>query len=171
MSGADAKASRLVRIVRSAEERDIPACMDVQESEGPPYFSEADFVSMVRNSECIFLVVELEERVVGFIAGFVLPTKRSEASIHSTMVHRRFRGRGLGRTLVESFATAAFGSRGVEIITAGVEPGPDIFYQKCLFQKDLRWTSIVLQKERFIKSVPKEREEKTPSAEGKRRRE
>ncbi|HYM39218.1 MAG TPA: GNAT family N-acetyltransferase [Thermoplasmata archaeon] len=141
-------------LVRESRESDIPSCLEIQRSEGNPLFSFQDFGTMVRDPDCIFQVFELKGRVVGFIAGFLVPTKRSEAIIHATMVHRDFRHRGIGKFLVESFAVTAFDKHGVGAILAQVESGPDAFYGKCRFGKEAVWNSMVLRRESFMTGGP-----------------
>jgi ribosomal protein S18 acetylase RimI-like enzyme len=131
--------------IRKAELGDVPFCLEVQASQEDSTFSEHDFRSSIADKNVIFLVAEQSQRVVGFILGFIIPTKRIEATIHSTMVHRQHVQKGIGSLLVRSFAEAAF-EQGVELIEAEVEEGPDKFYEKCGFKKVMVWHSMVLKK-------------------------
>jgi N-acetylglutamate synthase-like GNAT family acetyltransferase len=92
------------------------------------------------------LVAEQDRVVVGFVLGFVVPTRNAEAMIHSTMVHASHGGKGMGSSLVRRFVDIAFGI-GVREIYAEVEEGPDKFYEKCGFSKVAVWHSMRLRKE------------------------
>jgi len=131
--------------VRKAELGDVPFCLEVQASQEDSTFSEHDFRNSIVNPSAIFLVAEQSQQVVGFIVGFILPTKRTEATIHSTMVHRQRVRQGIGSLLVRSFADFAF-EKGVEVIEVEVEKGPNKFYEKCGFKKTGIWYSMVLKK-------------------------
>jgi len=131
-------------IIRKAELGDIPFCLEVQASQDDSTFSEHDFRSSIVDPNVIFLIAEQSKQVVGFILGFIVPTKRIEAMIHSTMVRRQHVQQGIGSLLVQSFARLAF-EQGVELIEAEVEEGPDRFYEKCRFKKAMVWYSMVLK--------------------------
>lgn len=131
--------------IRKAELGDISSCLEVEASQGESTFSEHDFRNSISNPGVIFLVAEQSQRVVGFILGFIVPTRRIEATIHSTMVHRQHVQQGIGSLLVRSFAEHAF-EQGVEQIEIEVEKGLDKFYEKCGFKKTGVWHSMLLRK-------------------------
>lgn len=132
-------------IIRKAEFEDVPFCLDVEASQGDSTFSEHDFRNSIADPNAIFLVAEQNQQVIGFILGFIVPTRRREATIHSTMVHKQHTQKGIGSSLVRNFAELAF-EQGVELIYAEVEEGPDEFYEKCGFKKVTVWHSMVLKK-------------------------
>jgi len=131
--------------IRKAEFRDIPFCLEVEASHEDSTFSEHDFRNSITDSNVIFLVAEQNQKVMGFILGFIVPTRRREATIHSTMVHKQHCQKGIGSALVRNFAKLAF-EQGVELIFAEVEDGPDKFYEKCDFKKTMIWYSMILKK-------------------------
>jgi len=131
--------------VRKAELGDVPFCLEVQASQEDSTFSEHDFRNSIIDPNVIYLVAEQNQQVVGFILGFIVPTRRREATIHSTMVHRQHSRKGMGSLLVRNFAKHAF-EQGAELIYAEVEEGPDKFYEKCGFKKVMVWHSMVLKK-------------------------
>jgi len=107
-------------------------------SEGDTTFSSNDFGHALRNPDAIFLVAEGEDRVAGYVVGFVVPTKRDEAIVHSTTVHRAARGKGHGSALVRAFCDVVW-ARNVDRIFAVVEAGPDAFDERCGFTKEATW--------------------------------
>jgi len=131
--------------IRKAEFRDVPFCLEVEASQGDSTFSESDFRNSITDPNAIFLVAEQNQQVKGFILGFIVPTRRREAIIHSTMVHKQHSRKGTGSSLVRGFAELAF-EQGVELIFAEVEEGPDKFYEKCGFEKVGVWYSMLLKK-------------------------
>jgi N-acetylglutamate synthase-like GNAT family acetyltransferase len=133
-------------VIRKAKFKDIPFCLKAEASQGDSTFSERDFRNSIADPNAIFLVAEQNQQVIGFISGFIVPTKRTEAMIHSTMVHEQHTQKGIGSSLVRSFAKLAF-ERGVEQIYAEVEEGLDKFYEKCGFKKVMLWHSMLLGKD------------------------
>lgn len=131
--------------IRKAVPEDIASCLEVETSQGDDTFSGDDFRNSIAEPNAIFLVAEQSQQVVGFILGYVVPTRKREAAIHSTMVNRRHEKRGIGSSLVLNFAELAFG-QGVELVYAEVEEGPDIFYAKCGFRKAAVWHSMLLNR-------------------------
>jgi len=136
--------------IRKAEPKDVPICLEVEASQGDSTFSEDDFRNSIADLNAIFLVAEQNQRVIGFILGFIVPTRRREATIHSTMVHRQQVQQGIGSLLVRNFAKLAF-EQGAELIYAEVEEGSDKFYEKCGFKKMSVWYSMLLKKDDLFK--------------------
>jgi ribosomal protein S18 acetylase RimI-like enzyme len=63
-----------------------------------------------------------DDRIVGFLVGFISPDRPDEAYIHMVATSPNHRRSGLGRTLYERFFEDA-GSRGVRRVTAITWPG------------------------------------------------
>lgn len=136
--------------IRKAELGDVPFCSEVEASQENSTFSEHDFRNSIIDPNVIYLVAEQNQQVIGFILGFIVPTRRREATIHSTMTHRQYSQKGIGSSLVRKFAEHAF-EQGVELIFAEVEDGPDKFYEKCGFKKVGVWYSMLLRKDDLFK--------------------
>ncbi len=132
-------------IIRAATAKDVEACLGAQAARGDAYFTADDHRRSLADLGAIFLRVEIDSRVVGYVVGFVVPTKATEAMVHSTPVHRAWRKRGIGRALVRGFVEEA-GRRGVEVVFAEVEEGPDRFYGRCRFKQEMVWRSMVLRR-------------------------
>jgi len=132
-------------VVRKAGLEDMCSCLEVERSQGDDTFSELDFRESIIEPNAIFLVAELDELVVGFVLGFIVPTRKKEAILHSTMVHIQHCGKGIGSSLVRGFVNRAF-ERGAELVYAEVEDGPDKFYERCGFEKTSIWHSMVFRK-------------------------
>jgi ribosomal protein S18 acetylase RimI-like enzyme len=81
-------------------------------------------------------VVEEDDSVVGFLVGFVSPTRPGEAYIHFVGVRPDRRGRGLARDLYAHFfdVVAARGCRTVGCITAPLNAGSVAFHRAMGFE-------------------------------------
>lgn len=132
-------------LVREGITGDVPACLEASASRGDTFFSEKDFLNALKDKDAIYLVAVLDGKVVGYIMGYVNPTKNDEAMVQSTMVHSGYGNRGIGSMLVKGFAGRAF-DRGVKRVFAEVEDGPDRFYAKCGFEKAYEWHSMRLSR-------------------------
>jgi ribosomal protein S18 acetylase RimI-like enzyme len=139
--------------VRPGESGDIAACLEIETADGNVFFLDGDFRRALVDRDAIFLVAEVRDSVIGFVFGFVLPTKPSEAMIHATVVHPRQRHRGVGTALVNAFALEAFNRR-VRVVFAEVETGPDRFYEACGFRKEAVWNSYAVRRDEFMKRLP-----------------
>ncbi|MFP4045686.1 MAG: GNAT family N-acetyltransferase, partial [Candidatus Aenigmatarchaeota archaeon] len=97
----------------------------------------------VKNENAIFLVAEDKERIVGYVTGFILPSKEDEAMVHETRVDPEQRGRGVGTKLVNKFCEQA-SERGVELIYAYIESELKSFYIKsCDFKEtENNWIEV-----------------------------
>jgi ribosomal protein S18 acetylase RimI-like enzyme len=90
----------------------------------------------------IFLVAEEAGRIVGYVIGFVMPTRRREAMLVETRVNKEDRGRGIGTKLVDAFCREAF-ARGAKEAEAEVEPQHLKFYRDACNFKDLhKWIEV-----------------------------
>ncbi len=67
-------------------------------------------------------IVEDEDRLVGFLIGFVSPDRPDEAYVHMVASHPNRREAGVGRALYERFF-ADVSERGVHLVTAITWPG------------------------------------------------
>jgi ribosomal protein S18 acetylase RimI-like enzyme len=134
-------------LIRKATEKDSEACMRLFELDNEKYWETSDFRSSAEHADVIFLVAEEDGRIVGYILGFILPTRRKEAMLVETRVHKEERGRRIGTDLVDAFCREAFakGAKGVE---AEIEPELLKFYRdSCGFKEVHKWIEVERKKE------------------------
>jgi ribosomal protein S18 acetylase RimI-like enzyme len=132
--------------IRKAKKNDIKECLALQKLEGDNYWKSRDFENCVRDKDVIFLVAEEDKKILGYVIGYISPTRKIEAALHSTMVHKRERGKKIGTKLVDAFCKEVF-KKGVEEITAEIDKEHLPFYVKsCRFKKQRSW--IEVKKER-----------------------
>jgi ribosomal protein S18 acetylase RimI-like enzyme len=133
--------------IRRASKTDVDDCFNVLKSDEDSYWKEEDLRASVDDGRVIFLVAEENEKVTGYIQGFILPTKRTEALIHETRVRRQERGQGVGIRLVDAFCEEAF-ERGAEVVLAEIEPDLLNFYRdSCGFKERGKWVEVGKKKE------------------------
>jgi ribosomal protein S18 acetylase RimI-like enzyme len=109
-------------MIRKASKTDTEGCYSLVQSDGDSYWRLEDLVQSTTNEDAIFLVAEEGGGIIGYIQGYILPTKRTEAMIHETRVKVQRRGHGIGVELVCAFCEEAF-NRGVEVVLAEIEVG------------------------------------------------
>ena len=133
-------------LIRKATEKDVDSIFDIAISEDEDYWEIEDFDDTVGNKDVIFLVAEKEEKVVGYIIGFIVPTRRIEALLHETRVYPQIRRYGIGKQMVDAFCKEAF-DRGVKVISAQVKSEHYTFYvDSCNFEKAGKWIEVVRKK-------------------------
>lgn len=128
--------------IRKGTKQDAESCMRIVKLDKATHLKAEDFKMCATDKNAVFFVAE-ETKVVGYILGFVVPTRHSEALIHETRVDKAFRGRGIGTALVEHFSSCML-SKGVKTVTAMIEPSLESFYIKsCGFKKVGNWVEAV----------------------------
>jgi len=133
--------------IRKAIREDSEECMRLFELDNEKYWEISDFRRSAEHADVIFLVAEEDRRIVGYILGFVLPTRRKEAMLIETRVHRKERGRGIGTKLVDAFCREAF-ARGAKEVEAEIEPQHLEFYRDaCGFKEVHKWIEVGRKKE------------------------
>jgi ribosomal protein S18 acetylase RimI-like enzyme len=134
-------------LIRKGTKEDSEECIRLFELDNKKYWEISDFRSSAEHADVIFLVAKEDNRIVGYILGFITPTRRKEAMIHETRVHRKERGRGIGTNLVDAFCREAF-ARGPKIVFAEVEPQLLEFYRDaCGFKEVHKWIEVARKKE------------------------
>jgi ribosomal protein S18 acetylase RimI-like enzyme len=134
-------------LIRKGTKEDSEECMRLFELDKEKYWEISDFRISAERADVIFLIAEEDGRIVGYILGFVIPTRRNEAMIHETRVHKKERGRGIGTKLVDAFCSEAF-SRGAKEVEAEVEPELLGFYRDaCSFKELHKWIEVGRKKE------------------------
>lgn len=128
--------------IRNAGRSDAAECHILAESDDVSNWRQRDFEASAEDEEAIFLVAEEGRQVVGYVLGFILPTKKSEALVHETRVKAEERGKGIGKDLVDAFCEEAY-RRGAEIVLADIEPEHLGFYRDgCGFVVKGGWIEV-----------------------------
>jgi N-acetylglutamate synthase-like GNAT family acetyltransferase len=128
-----------IMIFRNAVKKDIGFCLQISKQDNEQYWIESDFSSSITNENSIFIVVEEKKEIIGYILGFIVPTKEDEAMIHESRIVKVQRGKKVGTKLVNEFCQEAF-KRGVKIVYAMIESELEKFYiNSCRFEKTGHW--------------------------------
>ncbi len=77
--------------------RDMPEVMAIEEASFAEPWSEDDFVRSLRQRNCIGMVAEIDERVVGYMVYYLEKTRLDLANI---AVHPDFRRRGVATAMI-----------------------------------------------------------------------
>jgi len=137
-------------IIRKGKPEDAERCLSIFRADKESYWEAKDFERSAKDNNVVFLVAEENKKVIGYILGFIVPTKRTEALIHETRVERTKRKQGFGTELVNSFCKEIF-KRGVELIYAEIEPELLEFYvDACKFEESGKWIEVAKKKEQNI---------------------
>ena len=129
--------------IRQAQLEDADECNNLFLADDEEYWSLRDFKSSSDNPDIIFLVAEENEGIIGYILGFIVPTKRDEVALHETRVHRNSRGKGVGVALVNEFCRHAF-EIGAKVVYALIEPALMKFYgDACRFERNADWIEVI----------------------------
>jgi len=129
-------------LIRKGTKEDSEECLKLFELDNEKYWEISDFRSSAKHADVIFLVAEEDGRIVGYILGFIIPTKRNEATIHETRVHKKERLREIGTKLVDAFCSEAF-ARGATEVEAEVAPKHLKFYRDaCNFKELHKWIEV-----------------------------
>ena len=124
--------------IRSAQKKDISACLSLHKEK---YWKSKDFEEAIKKRDVVFLVAE-ERKIVGYVLGFVVPTKRNEAMLHETRVHTKERNKGIGTKLVNECCKRLF-KKGVNEIYAEIDKEHLPFYRDaCKFSVSGKWVEV-----------------------------
>lgn len=81
---------------------DLPACLEVFDSNIPKYFApeeREEFTTFLKLPSCVYLVLEEEGKIMG-CGGYYLVRERQEAGLCWGMVRNELHGTGLGKLLL-----------------------------------------------------------------------
>ncbi len=121
---------------------DAERCLEIAKLNKATHWTLEDFKNSATDNHAGFFVTEDKKKVVGYILGFVVPTRHSESLIHETRVDKLFRKKGLGAALVEHFCKYMF-RKGVKTISALVDPKHLKFYVgACKFRRICKWIEV-----------------------------
>lgn len=128
--------------VRDGRPNDAEECLKLQTLDNEKLWEALDFRNSAHHDDVIFLVAEEDSELLGYILGYITPTKRSEALIHETRVHRRMRRKGIGTKLVNAFCEKSF-EKGAKVILAETAPEGITFYcGACGFKEIDSWIEV-----------------------------
>jgi len=132
--------------IRKATINDTDKCLELQKLDKEKYWEKRDFVNSVKDKDVIFLVAEDNQRILGYVIGFISPTRRIEGVLHETRVDKMERGKKIGTKLVDAFCKEIF-KRGIKEISAEIDKEHVPFYIKsCNFKKQRSWIEIKKEK-------------------------
>jgi len=132
--------------IRKGKMSDSKGCFSLCKQDKDTYWKVNDFQKSVRDKDVVFLVAEENGEIIGYVLGFVVPTKRIEAMVHETRVDKNQRGKKIGTKLVDAFCKELF-QLGVKTIYAEIEPELLKFYRdSCKFKESGKWLEVVKTK-------------------------
>lgn len=88
--------------------RDMPEVLEIEQASTEHPWSEEEFLRRLRERNCIGMVAERGEQIVGFM---VYEFRRREILITNFAVHPRFRRHGVGRQMAEKLISKLDGVR------------------------------------------------------------
>lgn len=88
--------------------RDVPAVVDIETRSFEFPWSEEDFVRQLRSRNCIGMVAELDERILGFM---VYELHRGYLQVHDFAVDPDHRRQGIGRAMIDRLKSKLTPSR------------------------------------------------------------
>jgi len=128
--------------IRKGKIKDASLCLEIAKKDKAKHWEKSDFINSAKDNHAVFLVAEDNRKIVGYIVGFIVPTKRTEAMIHETRVDRNERGKDIGTKLVDGLCKEFF-KRGVKVIYAEIEPRLLKFYRdSCKFRISGKWLEV-----------------------------
>ena len=121
--------------IRKAKLKDVNECMKMEKLDKSSYWNKIDFERAIKDKLSIFLIAEDNKKIVGYILGFMCPTRITDVMIHETRVNKTLRHKRIGTKLVNEFCKIAF-KKGAKDIYALIDQELVNFYIKsCKFKK------------------------------------
>lgn len=132
--------------IRSAIVDDVNVCLNISMQENETNWTKQDFAESITNVNSIFLVAEEESKVVGYVIGYIVPTKKDEAMLHETRIDVNYRGKKIVTKLVQEFCNQAFCKK-VKVVYALIENQLKPFYvDSCDFKETGKWVETSKRK-------------------------
>ena len=78
--------------------RDMPEVLHIENDSFEHPWSEEDFITSLRQRNCIGMVAEVNEKVVGYM---VYELHRNKLYLINLAVHKDYRRKGIGKTMVD----------------------------------------------------------------------
>ena len=127
--------------IRKAVETDAEKSYELLESEKEKGFTANDFRNASKHKDAIFLVAENDKGIIGYVIGFICPTKKTDAMLAETRVKESERKMGIGSRLIDAFCKEAF-RMGAKTVYAEVKKKDSKFYGKNRFKKANEWIEM-----------------------------
>jgi ribosomal protein S18 acetylase RimI-like enzyme len=132
--------------IRDGRTSDAEQCLKLRAQDSELFWDAQDFRNSARADDVVFLVAEEGNELLGYIVGYITPTKRSEALIHETRVHTSRREKGIGTKLVNAFCEKSF-EKGANVVIAETEPDGLSFYcDTCGFKEVNKYVEVSRKK-------------------------
>ena len=129
-------------IIRKAKPKDTKGCMNLLKQEKQSHFNSSDFEKSAKDRYTLFLVAEENSKIIGYILGFIVPTRRTEAMIHETRVDKKARHKKIGTMLVDNLCREMH-KKGAKNIYALIKQKHKKFYiSSCRFKKSNVWIEV-----------------------------
>jgi ribosomal-protein-alanine N-acetyltransferase len=115
-------------------QEDVPAVAAIEQTCFSQPWSKKGFSDALCNSDAIFWVAEEESEILGYVGMYV---SLDEGEITNVAVGERFRGRGIGRALVEAACSYAAGHSLFRIVLEVRVSNADAIalYRHCGFER------------------------------------
>lgn len=113
--------------------RDMPEVLDIENQSFEFPWSEEDFIRCLRQRNCIGMVAEYDEQVVGFM---IYELHRTRLHVLNFSVAEDFRRQGVGHQMVDKLATKLSPQRRTRILLEVRETnlGAQLFFKNTGFQ-------------------------------------
>lgn len=113
--------------------RDMPEVLDVENHSFEFPWTEDDFIRCLRQRNCIGMVAEFEERVVGFM---IYELHKSRLHVLNFAVHRDFRRHGIGASMLQKLISKLSQQRRNRLLLEVRETNlaAQLFFRKCGFR-------------------------------------
>lgn len=113
--------------------RDMPEVLAIEQDSSDHAWSEEDFLRCLRQRNCIGMVAELGEKVVGFM---IYELHKSKLNILNFAVHGSYRRGGIGRQMLQKLISKLSSHRR-DCITLEIREtnlGPQLFFRGAGFR-------------------------------------
>ena len=113
--------------------RDMPEVLDVENHSFEFPWTEDDFIRCLRQRNCIGMVAEFEERVVGFM---IYELHKSRLHVLNFAVHREFRRHGIGAAMLQKLISKLSQQRRSRVLLEVRETNlaAQLFFRNCGFR-------------------------------------
>jgi ribosomal-protein-alanine N-acetyltransferase len=113
--------------------RDMPEVLEVENHSFEFPWTEEDFIRCLRQRNCIGMVAEFEERVVGFM---IYELHKSRLHVLNFAVHRDFRRHGIGGAMLQKLVSKLSQQRRSRVLLEVRETNlaAQLFFRNCGFR-------------------------------------